>query len=1007
MNRRLWYKMKKLLSIILLLSIMMTSFIAITSCDASNDDEDYIDDDQREAHILELIGDYEIIGQCVKTETIEVDDSGKEIIKTESEWVVHEDYEDQTIGKASTVNGLRRGLEDYTLMMENDNYALYMVVEYEDTYPNMSAIAVEDKTTGYVYHSNPTATTGTFSNIALSTSDGAVEYPIVSPVAIEAYDIANKRYEFNYYQHCSSAMRLYILKTGENSLRVIYTIGNDPDADLAPPVLTVDTYNWIKGKLEAMGDEGKTHLSTLRNQYKESDPDDLELEDRERFIDDYPTIEMYPMYIARTMNVRQKQLVKACMEAVGFTAEMLKAEMDAVEYSGPARSVMYTIPVDLTLTEEGLNVTIDSSLILAPQKQKLYKIYLYRALGSMKPQTAGSRANGATGLFINNDSYMIIPDGSGAIMPAAGNLTTDVFSGRVYGLDDTFQVTYDVSPEEQVVTPFLAYDRSNLGGMVAILADGGAQAFATARPANNTNNPGASINYDLVYAERSYLTYSGGQGASDAAMVDMDNSSSGAVLSKEENVAVYSVDYLFTPGDYTVADYANLYRNYLIEHEIMPSEVKSDSTVPFYVDLLGAINKDEVVFGVPTDSVKALTTYAEVKEIADALLEGGVENINMRYLYWCNDGFYNTLSENLQFVSAMGTPEEFRQLSAYLAGEDIGFYPDVNFITIAKDNLFDGLSYSMDAARSLDMTIARVYDRDLASGIADTPSLFSDNASSYTHTVISADMIPDLAKGFKADIDGYLTNKQISLGAIGSVIDSNYKVGRIVNRTQSLDNHILALEEFSDYEIMVEKGNDYTWKYASHILNLPVGSSQYMSTTEAIPFLQMVLHGYIDYAASPLNEDGDYSTAILEMLETGSGVYFKWMGEENSILDLTTFSYKWYSVNYKNSLDKALEIYDEVSGLMNKVANKPITNYEVLEAYHVFEGERTYYAEGDEQYVEGELNASYNRIPVENVYATTYGGSVKFIVNYNDYDVELADEKTVIPAMGYLEVNVK
>lgn len=994
--------MKKIISFVLLLSIIITSLVSFTSCSEIDVNEGYITDEQREEHIAMLIKDGEIIAENVKTETTEVDETGMEIVKVEEEWVVAKAYKNKEVGtKNATVDGIRRGTENMVLLMENKNYELYMHLKHETDKENMSAIAVVDKKTGHVYHSNPVSSSGTYANF--NSVDAKVSNPIVSPIAIEAYDVSNKRYEFNFMDHCVSARRLTIVKLDNDTIRVVYTVGNDPDADLVPPVITVETWNWITARLERL-ENGKTLISRLEGCYKDVTPDSLTLEDKERFIDDYPTIEMFPMWIVRTLNVRQKQIVKEIMESAGFNADMLKKEMDAVEYSGPARAVMYTIPVDITLTEEGLSVTVDSNLILAPQKQKMYKIYLYRALGSISPTAVGSKITGAQGKVINNEQYIIIPDGSGAIMPAFGNLTTDVFTGRVYGLDDSFQVDYDITPEEQVVTPFLAFDRSTLGGMVAILSSGGAQAYATARPSNNTNNPGASINYDLVYSERSYLTYTGGQGGSEeitGSTKSEDNSSAGAILSKEDNIAVFTVDYFFNQGDLTYSDYANFYRDYLIEHEIMPSKLKSDSEVPFYVDLLGAINKTESVVGVPVDHVVALTTYNQVKDIASALVDAGVDNINLRYLYWTNDGYYNTIYDKINLVTPMGTAAELKDVTEYLQSNDIGFYPDANFLYVVKDELFDSMNYSQDAARRLDMTVSR----NLRRGYADGYTIRKDD---YVLTVISADMIPDLAAGFKADLENLVSNKQISLGGIGSVINSNYKIGRIINRTQALDFQLEALAAFEGYDMMIQTGNDYSWKYASHILNIPVGSSQYMSTTEAIPFIQMVLHGYIDYASKPLNESADYSTALLEMLETGSGVYFKWMGAENSILSNTEYTFQdWYSVNYQDSFDIAVELYEEASRLMNKVANKPITAHEIVEAYHVYEGERTYYAEGDDNYVEGGLNASYKRIEAGNVYATTYGNSVKFIVNYNDFDVELADEKTVIPANGYLEVNVK
>ena len=973
--------MKKILSFVLLLSIMITSLVSFTSCSDKDVNEGYITDKQREEHILMLIGDSEIIAENVKTEIVEVDDSGMKIVKTEEEWVIAEAYQEVVGMQGSMVNGIRRANENMTLILENDNYELYMDLTYDTGKTNMSSFCVVDKNTGHVYHSNPYDYSGTYSNG--SGVGPAVYKSIVAPIAIEAYDVSSKRYEFNYSEHCAEAKRLTITKLDDDTIRIIYTIGNDPDSDLVPPVITMETWEWLKTRLEKV-DGGAAMFKRLEGFYKAVTPESLTLEDKERFVNDYPTIEMFPMMIVRTLNARQKMLVKETMEAAGFTADMLKNEMDAVEYSGPARAVMYTIPVDLTLTEEGLNVTVDSSLILAPQKQKIYKIYLYRSFGALMPSEIGTKIVGMGGKVINNTQYIIIPDGSGAIMPATGDLTQDVYTGRVYGLDDTFQVSYDNTPEEQVVTPFLAFDRSTLGGIVAILSNGGAQAFATARPAVSPGNPTASINYDLVYAERSYLTYSGGQGSSEeitGSTTQQDTSSSGAILSKEDNIAVFTVDYFFTQGDMTYSEYAEFYRNYLIEKELLPATTKSDSTVPFYVDLLGAINKTESVVGVPVDHVVALTTYNQIKDIADELLEKGVENINFRYLYWANDGYYNTIYDGADLVSSLGSKSDLKSVSEYLQEKDIGFYPDANFIYVVKDEMFDSMNYSQDAARRLDMTVSRDLPRNLATGLTSTDT--------YVKTVIAPDKIPDLAAGFKADLENLVSNKQISLGDIGSVISSNYKISRIKNRTQSLEYHIQAIETFKGYEMMFETGNDYTWKYASHILNLPMGSSQYMSTSESIPFIQMVLHGYVDYASAPLNESADYSTAILEMLETGSGVYFRWMGADNSILNNTdTVIQNWYSINYMDSFDIAVELYTEISALMNKVANQPITNHEVVEAYQI------------------NASGSGNGIATSGVYATTYGDSVKFIVNYNDYDVELADGATV-PAKGYLEVNVK
>ena len=77
---------------------------------------------------------------------------------------------------------------------------------------------------------------------------------------------------------------------------------------------------------------------------------------------------------------------------------------------------------------------------------------------------------------------------------------------------------------------------------MAILEDGGAQAYITARPFNSTTTFVASLNYDLIYSERDYRTYSGSQGSSSTTTTTgSDSAGSGVVLAKDEAVANFKV----------------------------------------------------------------------------------------------------------------------------------------------------------------------------------------------------------------------------------------------------------------------------------------------------------------------------------------------------------------------------------------------------------------------------------------------------------------------------------
>ena len=222
----------------------------------------------------------------------------------------------------------------------------------------------------------------------------------------------------------------------------------------------------------------------------------------------------------------------------------------------------------------------------------------------------------------------------------------------------------------------------------------------------------------------------------------------------------------------------------------------------------------------------------------------------------------------------------------------------------------------------------------------------------------------------------------------------------------------------------------YTWSYATHIFDLPTGSSQYLMESSAIPFTQMMLHGYVSYSMEPLNTTGDYETALLLALETGSALSVRWMGAEDSIFDYTSF-YNYFSLNYKSTIDRltgdeseALKdrIYSVVSSELKGLHNVEITKHEAVDAYlllpELAQDQVIHMtivrdpATGAPKYVDektGELlyEADVTRISTDGgVFATVYGDQKVIIVNYNSFDVELPN-RTTVSAKGYISVSVE
>lgn len=257
-------------------------------------------------------------------------------------------------------------------------------------------------------------------------------------------------------------------------------------------------------------------------------------------------------------------------------------------------------------------------------------------------------------------------------------------------------------------------------------------------------------------------------------------------------------------------------------------------------------------------------------------------------------------------------------------------------------------------------------------------------------TIVSPGMMLQFATSYLKSYEKLWDHKQISMLGVGQYLNSNYKTGSVVTREQALQETVKTLELYQDYSIMVDQGNDYTWAYADHIIDIPMGSSEYLSSTGSIPFLQIVLHGYVNYTGEAFNTEADYTTSILKAVETGAGVHFRWMAAENSIFQNTSFA-NFYSLNYNDSFDEAIDAYTQVSKVVDLVVDQEIDQHEEVEAYV----QSPYIGDIES------ASAEFRRTETDNVFMTTFENGVQVLVNYNSYNIELED-RTVVEAQSFV-----
>jgi len=198
----------------------------------------------------------------------------------------------------------------------------------------------------------------------------------------------------------------------------------------------------------------------------------------------------------------------------------------------------------------------------------------------------------------------------------------------------------------------------------------------------------------------------------------------------------------------------------------------------------------------------------------------------------------------------------------------------------------------------------------------------------------------------------------LSLRDLGDQLNSDFNRANVINREQAKEVVMKQLEQVrsSDASLLVEGGNSYASPYARHIVDAPVSNSGFNITDEAVPFFQLVYHGFVQYTGQAWNmaDDQDSHVQMLRAIETGSAPYYTWFYADPSAIKLTSFD-ALYSADYRRWIEESAERYKELRNVLQDVQNQTIVKHEKLS---------------------------------KGVYQTTYEKGKTVIVNYNDAAVE-------------------
>ena len=368
---------------------------------------------------------------------------------------------------------------------------------------------------------------------------------------------------------------------------------------------------------------------------------------------------------------------------------------------------------------------------------------------------------------------------------------------------------------------------------------------------------------------------------------------------------------------------ANVYRDYLVKNEILTKLENVEDDIPLYLELLGMTEVEETILTIPVMMDTALTSFKDVKSIYESLSKDGIDNIRARLIGFTKNGMFPLAPSAVKFEKVVGGNKGYVDMVSYCdsvtsltEGTSLKIYPDFDFANLYYDQLFDGVSSYYDTVKTIDDRYAgkREYDA--------TYQSFQRVGA----VCIAPEAYQKIYKKFDKKISK-LGVSGISASTLGTDLNSDFDEDEPYNREDNKQFTTDLLEAiYEDYgKIMIDGGNAYALKYASDILYMSLDSSLYMRASASVPFLGMVLHGYVNYAGDPTNTAGDIYYETLKIIENGASPYFILAYKNTSAIKENGWMSDYYAVDYNIWREDIVEVYNKINGALGDLQDATIT----------------------------------------------------------------------------------
>lgn len=791
-------------------------------------------------------------------------------------------------------------------------------------------VAVKNNENGTYLFTNPYDVSSATTSSGGSSTE-SIKQELLSQIII-TYTENDKESEMNSFK--DSAIDFQIsCKQIRGGYRFDYTLGRQEERVLVPKRETVERFESLY--LEPMFAADPSNAARFKAFYLKKDSKDPTLT-KKAIIEmeiQLPITKKMAVYVidpSTTQNelLRMEKWVKAYTTV---TYETIDEGHALTEYVGENKEpALFKLGIEYTLSESGLdfhcsakNIRFDSS------NYKLKNVVLLPYMGAGKVTKNGTEVQ---------EGYIFTPDGSGTIVKfediAGKNVT---ITDKLYGQDYAFHTISSTGNKEQMRIPVYGIyvynkktitstekdeegnsvtvetDASYYSGYMAIIEQGDSLADIT------LENGGATHNYVSVYTKfnpRPSDTYSIDAG------VASGTGASWTVSSKRKYTGDYRIKFMMLYGDEaSYAGMATKYRDYLVSEGVLTPIKETNEDIPLYIETLGAIDTTTRILGVPVEVKTALTTYQNTIDMLEWFKGKNISNVKVKMTGWMNGGMLAGVTNEVDPEKVLGDDEGFKQLVSYAKENGVTLFPEFEFVFVQKDELFDGFEYKQDSIKTIDNRSASYREY---SGL-------SQGYTSSRRIFLSPRVVSEFYDKAYEDYS-VLNVGGISVSSLGKLLSSDFYKDDPLNREDSKKLYTKLMEkiEENNTNVMISGGNAYMLSYVTDITDVALEDSRSIYSMASVPFMGIVLHGYINFSGSALNLAGDYQYTLLKTIENGAVPYFVVAIQNTSELKTSQYT-NYYSVRYSIWVNDIANTYLQLNDLLKDVKYSPIASHEFLD----------------------------------------------------------------------------